>query len=516
MSLQQRKEDQKAYQSWLQLCGHIKEATKVEHEDADKAAKRKKDLRKDWVKFSKYYFPHYLDSDFGWFHKRAAKDITARDNVFAILEWPREHAKSVFANVFMALYLYARGEISGMVVVSANADKAKTLLGDLQAEFVSNDRWIKDYGDLAKMGNWQDGQFTTTDGVGFWALGRGQSPRGIRQAANRPNYAVIDDIDDKVISRNPKRVKEAVDWIMEDLYGALSIKGSRLIVAGNRINKNSILANLVGDVEPKDPKRPGIYHLKVYAFEKGTRHAKGDPDDPDSKPAWKRYTRKMLKDKMEVMGYRAARREYFHEHHEEGNVFKREMITYGKVRKRDQYTRIVTYCDPSWKDNGDFKAIITVGSRAGRTDILDIWLRKASTGAMIGHFYDVYEVYENYSMYYMEANFMQDLILDEFTAEGEARNHQLPIRGDKRAKPNKEVRIENMEPLWERGLIKINERLRDTPDCQEFVSQLLGFPYGHDDGPDALEGGLFYTQRATRAAAFTPRSGNYTRSSKYD
>lgn len=516
MSTMQSRKDIREYQEWVLLCEQIRAKTPVIKEDEKQKKIRITALKDDFNAFCTHYFPHYLDSHFGWFHLKAAQNIKDNKNIFAILEWPREHAKSVFANVLVSLFLYARGELSGMVVASANADKAKGLLGDLQAEFVSNNRWINDYGELAKMGDWRDGAFATTDGIGFWALGRGQSPRGIRKEAKRPNYAVVDDIDDKVIVRNGQRVRESVDWVMEDLYGALSIKAARMVIAGNRIHKASILAHLVGDVNPEDPKRKAITHIKVFAFEHIRTHSKADAKT--GRPAWKeRYTTKMLTDKMSVMGYRSARREYFHEHHEEGNVFKREWIAFTKTKHYSKYKSIVTYCDPSFKDTdkADFKAIVTVGSDGNRHDILDLWVRQASTKAMVDVFYDRYNKYENHARYYIEANMLQDLLLDEFTEEGEARQQSLPIRGDKRAKPNKYMRIENMSPLFERGLIKISDEIRQDPDTQEFIDQLIGFPYGHDDGPDALEGALHYTTRTARSSGFQPRYGNYKKRSKY-
>ena len=48
----------------------------------------------------------------------------------------------------------------------------------------------------------------------FIALGRGQSPRGIKKRGLRPNYIAVDDIDDDELVRNPRRVGEAVDWLI--------------------------------------------------------------------------------------------------------------------------------------------------------------------------------------------------------------------------------------------------------------------------------------------------------------
>ena len=59
----------------------------------------------------------------------------------------------------------------------------------------------------------------------------------------------------------------------------------------------------------------------------------------------------------------------------------------------------------------------------------------------------VYDLWESLSedaavTIYMEANFMQDTILDEFQREGDARGYQLPIMPDKRKKPDKFARVE--------------------------------------------------------------------------
>jgi len=510
--MRQSKADLRAYEEWLKTCEQIRKATAHSLQESDKSKEaRKARLRTNFQEFCRYYFPHYMDSDFGWFHKKAARDIYNDHRIFAILEWPREHAKSVFGNIMLPLFLYVNGELDGMVTVSANQDKAITLLSDIQAEFKANHRFIHDYGERAKMGDWRDGQFATTDGIGFWAFGRGQSPRGIRKGAKRPNYGVIDDIDDKIIVRNRQRVRDAVDWILEDLYGAMSIKGARIVVLGNRIHKYSILAHLVGDLEPEDKPHPDRYHLKVYALE-DKRHRKSNL--LKGRPAWiERFTIAELEDKINKMGVLAAGREYFHEHHQEGHVFRHEWIEYVKPLHYKKYDSLISYCDPSFrgsKDN-DYKAMVLIGKKGIKIHILDLWIRQATVSSMVKTHYDWYDRHENFARYYMEANAMQDSLLDEFAVEAELRDYHMPIRGDKRAKPNKIERIENLQPLFERGLIGVSEKLRGLPDTQTFLDQLLGFPYGHDDGPDALEGGVYYVQRTTRSQHFQPRMGKYRR-----
>lgn len=101
----------------------------------------------------------------------------------------------------------------------------------------------------------------------------------------------------------------------------------------------------------------------------------------------------------------------------------------------------------------------------------------------------------------MEANFMQDTILDEFRREGELRGYQLPITGDKRKKPDKFQRVEAVSPLWERGFVCYDEAQKDDPDMLAGIDQTLAFEKGmrgHDDGPDADEGAIWILQRDTR------------------
>lgn len=509
------------YEDWLELCERIKNQTApIASEDEKDKKSRIQKLLNDFEAFCLYYFPHYCSSRLGWFHLEASKKITKDKKIFAVLEWPREHAKSVFADVFMPLWLKAKGELSGMILVSGNEQKAAGLLGDIQAELVNNQRYIADFGEQTGRGSWQDGQFSTKDGIGFWAFGRGQNPRGARKAAKRPNYAVVDDIDDKVIVKNPQRVREAVAWVMEDLYGCLAITGGRVVIAGNRIHKGSILAHIVGDIEPDDPKNEGITHIKVFAFEKGPKHEKAMPGEKGAAPAWKEnHKTEDLKDKFQKMGFRSAMREFFHEHHEEGLIFKDEWIEWVTPLAYKDYDGIVVYCDPSFKHSktSDHKAIVAVGRKGNKYHILKAWVRVASIKSMVVAFYDFFAEFGKKAKYYMEANMLQDLLLSDFDTEAEHRDQPLPLRPDKQHKENKEMRIENMSPLFERGNVLFNEQERKNPDMQKLKDQLLGFGSGEaDDGPDALEGAIskLHKKNAGHAVSDSQRTGKYSYNSK--
>ena len=514
--------EKRDYEEWLQLCKRIKQKTsscRPVKESPKERSKRIEGLLKDFSSFCKYYFPHYVQSDFGWFHLEAERKITADDKIMAVLEWPREHAKSVFADVLMPLWLKAKGQLTGMILVSSNQDKASGLLADIQAELENNTLYIEDFGEQASLGSWQDCYFVDKEGIGYWAFGRGQSPRGARVAEKRPNLAVVDDIDDKVLVKNEARVFEAVDWVKEDLLGCLAISGGRMIIVGNRIHKKSVLACLVGDIEDGDPVNPGISHIKVFAFEKA-KHKKALWDDPKAVPAWpERHKAQDLKDRMLKLGLKGTLREYFHEHTEEGLVFKSDWIKFDKCPKVKDLEAIVVYCDPSFKNTAtaDYKAVIAVGKHKGIFYILKVWLRQDSVKSMVQAFYDMFELYGAKAAYYMEANMLQDLLLTEFDTAALEKGYHVPLRPDKAKKENKAMRIEGISPLFERGFVVLNEAERSGSDMQNLKIQLLGFGNSavKDDGPDALEGAISkLNKRTTKGKGRVLRSGNYNHSNR--
>lgn len=467
--------------------------------------KRLKKVKKAYNAFVSYYFPHYYKAVCADFHIEAAEKILADKNIFAILEWAREHAKSVHADILIPLWLLIHGELEGMILIGKSEGDACKLLGDLQAELQYNQRFIADYGEQFSFGSWEEGDFTTQGGINFTALGRGQSPRGVRNAEKRPNYCVVDDIDDDEIVYNQSRVSKVVDWLLSAVYGALAIKGARFVMVGNRIHKQSILAHIVGDLNEGDPKRENIYHSKIYAIDPKTKQPSW----------WQNFTLEQLSLKFQRMGYRLSQREYFHNPISEGKVFKKDWIHYKPMRlTKGEYEHIIVYTDPSFKESkkSDFKATVVVGKKGKEFHIIRAFVRQCSVGEMVRWQYELYDWLEarfkggtTYD-FYMEANFIQDILLDDFKAEGELRNYQLPLIGDKRDKPNKAARIESASVFWERGEVFYNEDMKADRDMQTCIEQTLAFEPGsgvHDDAPDACEGAIWLLQRRARNSAFT-------------
>lgn len=499
-----RLKEKQEYEAWLKEKAAIKRLSPESRENDEAKKKRINELLKPGhePQFARYYLAHLIDSEFGYFHKRDMKKVSEELDLMALMEYPREHAKSTIFGTVMPMILLARtiylktNDFTGCVLGSATEPKADKLLADLQSELMFNKRFIDDFGEHYGSGKWTEGFFVSTQGFGFWAFGRGQSPRGIKEAAFRPNYGLIDDIDDKKLVKNEDLVDEVLEWILEDFYGCLPLKGSRLIMIGNRIHRKSVLAKFAGDIDEDDPIREGLYHSKVYAIENPRTH-KMDLSEKGV-PAWKeRYTYEMLWTKINRMGRRSGLKEYFHQHIILGKVFKEEHLPWEDMLSLPEYDALITYNDPSYKNSmtSDCKAIVLMGKKGRYYDIIDVFDRQCSTAEMVrGHYGIAAQIPSHLdTKHYMEANFIQDLMLEEYFRYGEQNPPMLRIRGDKRKKPDKEVRIENLTPLTEQCHIRFNRKLKHKPDMITLRDQFLGFPDKRikDDGPDAVEGAVF-------------------------
>ena len=179
------KEAQKRYDA---LIKRITESTSINAFETKKDQELRINTSKGNFKlFVENYFKHYADSETPEFHVRIARKVRRNSKYKGWLKWARGHAKSVVAIVLLPLWLYINGDIKFMLVVGQNEDKAKILLGDLQAELEHNQLFIHDFGAQKTQGHWEGGFFVTKSGFKAKAIGMGQDPRGIRVGADRPD-----------------------------------------------------------------------------------------------------------------------------------------------------------------------------------------------------------------------------------------------------------------------------------------------------------------------------------------
>lgn len=496
-------------ENWAAYKEQIEKLSIVDKKEGaeDQNARIKRALN-DFQYFCEYYFPHLVSDEHekivknGIFHNKAAKHIKENRRLVALFEWARGHAKSTHMGLLVPLWLKAQSyvfnnalkpsliqikpQFNNMVLVGKSEESAIALLGNLQAELQYNERYIHDFGVQFSNGSWESGNFQTKDNVSFRALGRGQSPRGLNYKGKRPDYIVVDDIDDDELCRNNSRVDELFNWLTRALFNTMDMGRGRFIVVGNRISKNSIVARC--------SELDSIYHSKVNALtDKGM-------------PTWiEKYKIEELNQVKKTIGNIAWEQEFMNNPLTKGAIFKE--CKFKQTMKWDKYPYLVCYTDPSFKNTAtsDFKGTVLVGkTQNSEYHLLKVFLDKVSITKMIDWHYEIERLKPERATinYYMEANFAQDILMEEFYKEGDKRGYHIPLRKDERKKPDKYQRIENLEPLFSNDRLWFSEQEKNTPGMKNLVDQFLVFQKGskiHDDGPDATEGAIYILQKKSFA-----------------
>ncbi len=434
----------------------------------------------EWIKF---FCAPYCTSEFADFQKRAIRRIVARDEWFEVLSWSRELAKSTIT-MCVVLYLALTGRKRNIILTSNSKDNAVRLLAPYRAMLESNGRIEAYYGTQPTPGSWTEDEFITRAGVAFRALGAGQSPRGSRNEAIRPDTFLVDDFDTDEDCRNPDTINKRWEWWEKALYPARSVSKPTLVVFCGNIIARDCCVTRAGEIAD-------------YWDIVNIRDRQGHSTWPQ------KNTEAHIDRVLSKISSKAAQGEYFNNPVSEGEVFKH--ITFGKVPPLSRFKHLVIYGDPSpgesrAKKGKSFKAVSLLGKLDGRLYIIRTRLDKALNAEFIDWYVQLLEsTAGKANVYcYMENNKLQDPFFQQVfrplvAKVRKERGISLYILPDERRKTDKATRIEaNLEPLNRAGNLIFNEAERDNPHMRELVDQFSLFTLSlryPADGPDAVEGG---------------------------
>lgn len=487
---------EKMLREYEEHCKSISQITTIDINETPSERRQKRTrLERHYVQWFEYFFPQYATVECAWFHKKMARILIDNDVCSLLGEIYRSGAKSVHLDLGIPMYLYVTGKLKFMLLVGQTEPKAKKLISDIQSQLTHNLRFIHYYGNKFKFGDWADGDFTTTDGAKFIAISAGQSPRGLREANQRPDYIVIDDVDTIQRCNNDRLSKRLFEWAWEDLRGTFDegAKHRRFVVANNNFHKNTLINQLKIEFK-KFNKRAEQNGFKKTHFVVTVPAVK---DLTSFEPNWPEKTSaKYWKEKYLTTPYRSFMREYMHKHIVEGAIFKNEQIHYKQRHKFASYDALVFYGDLSYKDEGDYKAMILAGKKGREFHVLKCFVRQSSRNAVAEWLYDYVEdnnLLKYNVKYLIEGLFAQDDFISDFDLVGDERGWYIPVVADKKSKSNKYDRIESMAGYFERNNVFFDNQLKDCPDTQELINQLLAFQKGsgaHDDAPDALQSAI--------------------------
>lgn len=430
----------------------------------------------------KVLFPNFAQYEFAPFQRRAIKRITSNPEWFEVLSWSRELAKST-CTMFCVMYLTLTGQKRNVILTSSSFDNAVRLLDPYRANLEANGRIIAYYGQQQSVGAWTEAEFITKQGVAFRALGAGQSPRGSRKDAVRPDVLLVDDFDTDQDTLNPDIIQKRWDWWEKALYPTRSVSEPTLVIfCGNIIAKDCCVVRAGAMADHWD-----IVNIR----------------DKDGHSTWPEKT---LRSTSTVYSPRFPRSQ-----HRASTSTTPSLRARYSPRWRSERCHGSPSSSSSWLTATPLRA----KARAKRQVVQDGLTPRQALRQAVRHkdvlaqalnaeFIDWYVqllafVGGRAPVYcYMENNKLQDPFFQQVFKPLVAKVRreqgvQLYIRGDEEKKTDKATRIEaNLEPMNRAGNLILNEAERDNPHMKELLDQFTLFTLSlryPADGPDAVEGG---------------------------
>lgn len=440
----------------------------------------------NYHKFYDYYFgvdAGLSDAPTSWFHQLWYDELFKNPLANHQRRAFRGAAKSSQTNVGNTTHLKENGELNFGLLIGRTQDLANNLLALLQVQLEGNERYIKDFGNQVKYGSWADGEFETLDNTHFKALGLNQPFRGLNKDFKRPDFASMDDLEDRKQAKNRELTKENIEKLTGDLGKAGQRGHFRRVMCNNYIVKDGIVDG----------------YAEKYRDSKNFKLFTHNLCDKNFNPTWhERYTKPEVIQIINDTDYYTSQREDFNNPIEEGKLFKSDWIKWDSIHgNKTKWTGVICHWDLSYKKQGDYKACAILGFGYGKIHVLDVFCRKCDLSEAVNWHFDKMMAYNKkgipVSQYFDATAAQEEVFLPVFKAESERRgyySYPLPAH----VNTDKHMRIEaTLTDVLFNGLLIWDKDLKELPDTKNALNQLLSFEKntkGHDDFPDTLEGAV--------------------------
>jgi hypothetical protein len=185
-------------------------------------------------------------------------DLMHSDDPKGIIEGFRSSAKSTRAEEAIVIQALLK-RFHNALVVGASQPRAKERLAAIANELTINPNIEYLFG--KQQGTvWGAEKIILANGVCIQAVGSGMSVRGMKHLDHRPDFALIDDLEDEETVKNPTLRDQTFHWLLGTFLPILSeIPAARIRLLGNRLDDDAVLVRLSKD--------PAWRHIKIPIME---------------------------------------------------------------------------------------------------------------------------------------------------------------------------------------------------------------------------------------------------------
>jgi predicted phage terminase large subunit-like protein len=211
----------------------------------------RKEMRKTLLGFALLYLPHYFTLPPAKFHPELFALLEDFKNQFLEITGFRSSAKSTIAGLILILWAALEETSHFIIPVNDTDDVGKLTIANIRRELEENELLKADYGDMTEGGKklkfWTQNNLLLANGVRIMSRSRGQKIRGLRHLQYRPDLVVIDDPEELEKVQKKEYRDKTERWLRGDIIPAIEELNARMIVIGNMLHNDSLLARLKND-----------------------------------------------------------------------------------------------------------------------------------------------------------------------------------------------------------------------------------------------------------------------------
>lgn len=197
------------------------------------------------------YLSHYLTLPPADFHGEIQELLADWRVDFLNIVGFRGSAKSSFVSLAFPLWAALEKKSNFILPFSDTEAQARLTISNIRHELEDNELLIQDYGDqstgISKNREWTQNNLLFHCGARIMSRSRGQRVRGLRHRQHRPDLVIIDDPEELEKVQKKEYRDKTERWLRGDIIPAIGEFGARLIIAGNILHMDALMARLKND-----------------------------------------------------------------------------------------------------------------------------------------------------------------------------------------------------------------------------------------------------------------------------
>lgn len=382
-----------------------------------------------------------------------------------LIEAFRGAAKSTLAEEAITIMAGFRKFKNGLVL-GETFERAVERLKSIKHEIEENPFLEECFGPL--MGDtWTEAKIVLSNGVCIQAVGRGQSLRGVKHLDARPDIAFGDDIENEESVLTPEARARTMRWLMSVVIPALD-PHHKVRINGTPLDPESMVCQLARDRGWIARKYP-IKHRDLNGEWAATWPARFPLDRIDE-----------TEDSYVRLGLSTNFKQEFMCEAEDPAVkaFTADMIKVVPTVRSWHLTYAMYDPARTVKATSASTGVVVFSWIANKLIVWDGYGPMWKPDEIIGDMFKVDDLYGPVTIG-VERDGLEEFILQPLRQEQVRRGYAIPIRPMKAPKGKLDF-IRSMQPFFKAGEV---EFAKDLPDLR---AQLLGFPTGRIDVPNAL------------------------------